>query len=145
MLLFLLKPSHLLPENISLKLINAKVQENTAALIFCSLNKILPTVLKGTHTDAAQILWRRILVLIFDWLCKPAMTSHYVLVRHVPWTNGAGEMASCEAPGIPLGGAEGPERRQPVTPPPWSEIITAFLYAVQTCNLLQFSVFLYES
>ncbi len=61
----------------------------------------LPAALNCPDKDAAQILSLRILVLIFDWLRDAAMTLYYGSLRHVPRTNRAGELVSCEAPGIP--------------------------------------------
>lgn len=60
-----------------------------------------PAALNWPHKDAAQILSLRILVVISDWLRDAAMTLYYRPLRHVPRTNKAGEMASCEDPGIP--------------------------------------------
>lgn len=62
---------------------------------------MLPAALHWSDKDAAQILSLRILVLISDWLRDAAMTLYYGPLRHVPLTNRIGEMASCEAPGIP--------------------------------------------
>lgn len=61
----------------------------------------LPAALNCPDKDAAQILSLRILVLIFDWLRDAAMTLYYGSLRHVPRTNRAGELVSCEVPGIP--------------------------------------------
>lgn len=67
----------------------------------CTQLLMRPAELNCPDKDAAQILSLRILVLICDWLRDVAMTLYYGSLRHVPRTNRAGELVSCEVPGIP--------------------------------------------